>query len=183
MPTSPILDKGPCEIVWGYGESGAAYLGKTLDGVKVKMEPGVSDINEDQAGDAAVNAVLTGASLEIEANLTRLSRAELRRIMGVDEVPGSPAVIPIMNPVGCDGYTDAKPLVIKPTCAGVISTDPTEWLHIYKALPVMGLDLTYDKETQRVFPVKFKCFVCQDSLDGIVGAFGTIGMDSAASAV
>ena len=78
MPTSPMLDKGPCEIVWGYGDSDAAYLGKTLDGVKVKMEPGVSDINEDQDGDAAVNAVLTGASMEIEANLTRLSREELR---------------------------------------------------------------------------------------------------------
>ena len=61
MPTSPILDKGPCEIVWKYGESDAVYLGKTLGDVKLTMETAASDINEDQAGNAAVNAVLLAA--------------------------------------------------------------------------------------------------------------------------
>lgn len=181
MPTSPMLDKGPCEMVWGYGDSDAAYLGKTLDGVNVKMEPTVSDINEDQAGDAAVNAVLTGATCEIEANLTRLSLEELRRLFDEEEIAGEPCVVPIRNPVGCDLYSKAKALVIKPTCGGVISTNPCEWVEFYLAVPIAGLDLTFDKDTQRVFPVKFKCFPAQDSSEGIVGCFGQIGLDSAAS--
>lgn len=181
MPTSPMLDKGPCELVWGYGESDAAYLGKTLGDVKITMETNASDINEDQAGDAAVNAVLTGSVVEIEVPLTRLSVVQLRRILGdVSEPAGGPCIVPLTNQVGCDLYDLAKQLVIKPTCGGVISTNPCQWLHFYKTYPIAGLDLTFNKDTQRVFPVKFKVFVNQDSAFPI-GDFGTIGMDSAAS--
>lgn len=178
MPTSPMLDKGPAVIVWGYGESDAAYLGKTLGDVKITMETNVSDINEDQAGDAAVNAILTGSVFAIEVPLTRLSVAELARVMNT---VASGCVIPIENQVGCDLYSLAKALVFKPICGNVISTNPCEWVHFYKTYPVAGLDLTYNKDTQRIFPVKFKVFVSQDS--GFEGKFGTIGMDSAASAM
>lgn len=181
MPTSPMLDKGPCEIVWGYGESDAAYLGKTLGDVKLTMETGVSDINEDQAGDAAVNAVLTGSVVELEVPLTRLSVEQLRRVLNVEEPAGKPCAVPLTNQVGCDLYDLAKALVIKPTCGGVISVNPCEWIYLYKTYPIAGLDLTFNKDTQRIFPVKFKVFVCQDSLDGVVGDFGMIGMDSGAS--
>lgn len=179
MPTSPILDMGPAEVVWGYGESDAAYLGHTLGGVKVTMETNATDILEDQNGDAAVNAVLTGSVFNVEMTLTRLSLAELRRVMRQTEVAGKPCVVPIENQIGCDLYSLAKALVIKPLCGNVVSADPCEWLHIYKAYPLVSLDLTYDKDTQRVFPVKFKVFVSYDS--GESGTFGTIGMDSAAT--
>lgn len=181
MPTSPMLDKGPCELVWGYGESDAAYLGKTLGAVKLGMETGTSDINEDQAGDAAVDAVMNGSVMTLEVPLTRLSVVQLRRVLGVTEPAGGPCIVPLKNQVGCSLYSLAKALVIKPICGGVISTNPCEWIEIYKAYPVAGLDLTFDKETQRIFPVKFKIFVNQDSADGVVGDFGTIGMDSLAS--
>lgn len=179
MPTSPILDMGPAELVWGYGESDAAYLGKTLGGVKVTMETNAADILEDQNGDAPVNAVLTGSVMNVEVTLTRLSIAQLRRVMLTSEPAGGPCITPIENQVGCDLYSLAKALVIKPLCGNEISTNPCEWLHIYKTYPLVGLDLTYDKDTQRVFPVKFKVFVSYDS--GESGTFGTIGMDSAAS--
>lgn len=176
MPTSPILDKGPCEIVWGYGESDAAYLGKTLGDVKITMETNASDINEDQAGDAAMDAVLTGSVMTVEVPLTRLSHEQLARVLNTVESGG---VIPIENQIGCSLYNLAKALVIKPLCGNVISTNPSEWIHLYKTYPVVGLDLTYNKDTQRIFPVKFKVFVSQES--GYEGLFGTIGMDSSAS--
>lgn len=179
MPTSPILDMGPAEVVWKYGESDAAYLGHTLGGVKVTMETNAADILEDQNGDAPVNAVLTGSVVNIEMTLTRLSITELRRVMLTSEPVGLPCVTPIENQIGCDLYSLAGALVIKPLCGNVVSADPCEWLHIYKAYPLVGLDLTYDKDTQRVFPVKFKVFVSYDS--GESGTFGTIGMDSAAT--
>ena len=179
MPTSPMKDMGPCEVVWKYGESDAAYLGKTFGGVKVTMETNAADIFEDQNGDAPVNAVLTGSVTKVEMTLTRLSLDELRRVMLVDEVTGKPCVVPIENQVGCDLYDLAKALVIKPLCGNVISENPCEWLYIAKAYPLVGLDLTYDKDTQRTFPVTWKCFVSYES--GESGTFGTMGMDSGAS--
>ena len=180
-PTSPILDMGPAEIVWKYGESDAAYLGKTLGGIHVTMETNAADILEDQNGDAPVNAVFTGSVFTLEVNLTRLSVAELRRVMLAEAVAGKPCVVPIENQVGCDLYDLAKALVIKPLCGNVVSTDPCEWTLIHKAYPLVGLDLTWDKDTQRIFPVKFKVFVSQES--GESGEFGTIGMDSASTAL
>lgn len=178
MPTSPMLDKGPCVLVWGYGESDSAYLGKTLGDVKVTMETNVSDINEDQAGDAAVNAVLTGSVFNIEVPLTRLSVDELARVLNT---VASECQIPLENQIGCDLYPLSKALVIKPICGNVISANPCEWVHFYHTYPIAGLDLTFNKDTQRIFPVKFKVFVSQDS--GKEGLFGTIGMDSAASSM
>ena len=171
-----MLDKGPCVMVWGFGESDAAYLGKTLGDVKLGMETNVSDINEDQAGDAAVNAILTGSIITLEVPLTRLSVRELARVLNVEE---SGCVVPIQNQVGCDLYSLAKALVIKPICGNVISTNPCEWIHLFKTYPVAGLDLTFNKDTQRIFPVKFKVFVSQESAQE--GLFGTIGVGSGAS--
>jgi hypothetical protein len=41
------------------------------------------------------------------------------------------------------------------------------------------LDLTWNKDTQRIFPVKFKVFLSQESYQ--IGLYGTIGMESGAS--
>jgi hypothetical protein len=174
-----MLDKGPCEIVWGYNESDAAYLGKTLGDVKVTMETEASDINEDQAGNAPVNAILLGSVVSVEVPLTRLSVAQLRRVLNTTEPAGGPCIVPLENQVGCDLYPLAKQMVIKPVCAGVVSTNPCEWIHLYHTYPIAGLDLTFNKDTQRIFPVTFKVFVSQES--AWLGKFGTIGMDSAAT--
>lgn len=176
MPTLPILDKGPCEMVWGYGDSDAVYLGKTLGGVNLKFDTKDSDINEDQAGDAAVNAVMTGSTLLITAKFTRLTIDQLALLMHTIESGG---VVNIENQIGCDEYALAKTLVIKPLCGNVISTDPATWTEIFKAYPVPSLDLTWDKDTQRIIPITFKCFVSQES--GFLGDFGTIGMASGAT--
>lgn len=174
MPTSVIKDMGPCEIVWGYGESTAAYLGKTAGDVKLTMTTNVADIKEDQAGDAAVNAILTGSVIEFEAPLTRLSAAELAAILNTSvEADGT---IKIENQVECDLYSLARQVVIKPVCNNVPSIDPADWILLYKAYPIAGLDLTWNNSTQRIFPVKFKVFVSQES--GYTGEFGTIGMPS-----
>ena len=173
MPTLNILDKGPCEIVWGYGESSAVYLGKTLGDVKLTMTTNASDINEDQAGDAPVNAVLTGSVVDLETPLTRLSLEQLAVALNT-EVDGD--TVPIENQIGCDLYDLSRELVIKPLCGNEISDDPTTWVHLYKCYPLVNLDYTWNKDTQRIIPLKWKVFVSQDS--GFEGKFGTQGMES-----
>jgi len=177
MPVMPVWDKGPAEIVWGYGESGAVYLGKTLGGVKLTMETSVSDINEDQAGDAAVDAVLTGSVMSLEITLTRLSAEQLATALHTEV--GVDGTIPIENQIGCSLYELSKQVVIKPICGNEVSTDPSTWVLLYKCFPVVGLDFTWDKDTQRIVPMKFKVFVSQES--GYVGKFGQTGLESGAT--
>jgi len=177
MPTSPMRDMGPCIMVYGWDESDAAELGKTLGGVKVTMETNAADILEDQAGDAAVNAVLTGSVVGVEATLTRLSAAQLARVLNVEV--DSDGNVPIENQIGCDLYDLAKSLLIIPLCGNEPSDDPSQWLLLYKTYPVAGLELVYDKDTQRTFPVKFKVFVSQES--ATLGKFGTAGLPASAS--
>lgn len=181
MPVMPVWDKGPGEVIWRYGESDAVNLGKTLGGIKLGMETNVSDINEDQAGDAAVDAVLTGSALTLELTLTRLSAEQLATALNteVDTDGGGNKIIPIENQIGCSLYELSDPLVIKPLCGTEVSDDTQTWVHIYKCYPIAGLDFIWDKDTQRTVPLKFKVFLSQDS--GYVGKWGTIGMSSSAS--
>ena len=177
MPTSPMLDMGPCELIWGWGDSDAAELGRTLGGVKVLMETNAADIFEDQQGDAAVNAVLTGSVASVEATMTRLSAAQLARILNTEL--DSDGNVPIENQVGCDLYDQSKALLIVPLCGNVPDPDPSRWLLLYRTYPIAGLELVYDKDTQRTFPVKFKVFVCQET--ECLGKFGVAGLPDSAS--
>jgi hypothetical protein len=178
MPALPIGDIGPCEIVWNYGESAALYLGKYLGQVKLGMETNAQDVLEEQNGDAAVNAVFTGSIMSLEIPLTRSTLAQLQVALNTDApvTSGDHQYLKLKNQVGCDLYALAKAIVIKPICDGVVSIDPAEWIHLYKCHPIPGMDLSFDKATQRIFPTKFKVFVSQES--GFEGDFGTLGMES-----
>lgn len=178
MPKLPIGDMGPCEVVWGYGESGAMYLGEFLGGVKLGMETTVHDIKEDGEGEAAVDAVFGGSVMTLDIPLTRSTYEQLAAVLLSGDVitSGDHEYIKIKNPSGCSIYDLAEAIVIKPICGDVVSDDPAEWLLLHKCYPVPGMDLTFDPSTQRVFPIKFKVFVCQES--PYIGDFGMIGMPS-----
>lgn len=178
MPALPIGDIGPCEIVWNYGESAALYLGKYLGQVKLTMETNTQDVLEEQNGDAAVNAVFTGSIMKLDVPLTRSTLAQLKVALNTDDPTdsGDHEYLKLKNQVGCGMYDLACAIVIKPICDGVVSVDPAEWIELYKCFPVPGMDLTFDKATQRIFPTTFKVFVSQES--GFEGLFGTLGMES-----
>jgi hypothetical protein len=178
MPALPIKDMGPCEIVWGYGESGAMNLGPFLGASTYKGETHVADILEERYGDAAVDAIMIGTVATLELRMTRSTLDQLNEVLNAGGILGTPPYeyLKLKNQLGCEMYDIAKSVVIKPICEGVVSTDPSEWVEIYKAFPVPGWELTWDKATQRVFPILFKIFVSQES--GFEGEFGTLGMPS-----
>jgi hypothetical protein len=178
MGLFPIPAIGPCEVVWGYGESGALYLGETLGGVKLAMDTSVRDIKTDQAGDAAVDAAYGGSTLTLEINLTRPSMEAINEVLLAGGVltSGDHQYLPIKNAIGCAIYDLAKAIVLKPICGDVSSVDPAEWIELYKCYPIPAFSLSFDPATQKVFPIKFKIFPSQES--GFEGEFGTIGMES-----
>lgn len=172
MPKLPFGDKGPCEVIWNYGESGAMLLGSTLGGVTLNMETEVSDINEDQEGTAAVDAIHTGSTVTLEATFTRSSLEQIAEMLNTAVEDGQ--IVPIENQIGCDMYDEAKAIVLKPLCGNVVSDDPAEWIHLYRCYPIPGFELPFDVDTQRTIPITFKVFVSQES--GETGRFGTLGM-------
>jgi len=178
MPALPIKDMGPCEIVWGYGESGAITLGPFLGATTYKGETEVQRIYEERFGAAAVDAIMTGTVATLELRMTRSTLEQLNEVLNAGGILGSSPheYIKLKNQLGCEMYDLAKAIVIKPICDNKVSDDPAEWVHIYKAFPIPGWELTWDKSTQRVFPIKFEIFVSQES--GQEGEFGTLGMPS-----
>ena len=174
MPALPIKDMGPCEVVWGYGESGAMNLGPFLGATLYKGETHIADILEERYGDAAVDAIMIGTVATLELRMTRSTLAQLDEILSAGYTSGQ--VLTLKNQLGCEMYDISKAVVIKPICDNAVSIEPSEWVHIYKAFPVPSWDLTWDKSTQRVFPIMFKVFVSQES--GFEGEFGTLGMAS-----
>jgi len=121
---------------------------------------------------------MTGTVATLELSMTRSTLEQLSEILNA-EYSSDDDTFRLRNQLGCEMYEDAKQIVIKPICDNKVSTDPTEWTHIYHAFPVPGWELTWDKSTQRVFPVTFKIFVSQES--AWEGDFGTLGMDAAST--
>jgi hypothetical protein len=180
MPKTPVGDMGSCEIIWGYGESGAIYLGRFLGGVKLTEATTVHEIKTDQDGDAPVDAIFGGAKFELTVPLTRTTYTILEDMLFAEKVTsGDHEMLILKNPTGCDLYDASKQIVIKPICGNVVSDDPAEWTHLFHCYPVPGMDLTIDPSTQRTFPVKFMVFVSQESgILGEAGTWGTLGMES-----
>lgn len=161
MPRLPIGDIGPCEIEWGYGESDAITLAPFLGTVTLKMTDSIKDVQEEAFGEAAVDAVFTGATMELDVPMTRSTLDQLEMVLHGIQTSGH--VLAINGFVGCSMYEDARAMVIKPVCDNVPSTDDTEWTLIYKTYPFRKFELAWDRSTQRVHLVGFKIFISQES--------------------
>jgi hypothetical protein len=164
-------DIGPCEIEWGYGESSSLTLAPFLGTVSLKMTDTIKDVQEEAFGEAAVDAVFTGATMELDVPMTRSTLLQLEAVL-LGVLAGNVLTLPGM--VGCEMYSLSKALVIKRVCNNVPSTDHKEWIHLYRTYPFRKFELQFDRNNQRVFLIGFKVFISQDS--GTYGDFGTIGM-------
>lgn len=171
MPKLPIGDIGPVEITWGYGESDPINLAPFLGSVSLKMTDSVKDVEEEAFGGAAVDAVLSGAVMDLETPMTRSTLLQLEKVL-LGVLTGN--VLTLKGMTGCDMYSKAKTMVIKPVCDNVASINPAEWIELYKTYPLRAFDLKFDRASQRIFLVKWKVFISQDS--ATYGDFGTLGM-------
>lgn len=171
MPKLPIGDIGPVEITWGYGESDAINLAPFLGSVSLKMTDSVKDVEEEAFGGAAVDAVLSGAVMDLETPMTRSTLLQLEKVL-LGILTGN--VLTLKGMTGCDMYSKAKVMVIKPVCDNVPSTNHAEWIELYKTYPLRAFDLKFDRSSQRIFLVKWKVFISQDS--ATYGDYGTLGM-------
>jgi len=160
MPQLPFKDKGPCEVVWDYAGT-PLNLSPFLGTVSLRTTDGISTVEEEGYGTTPVDAVFTGTNVELEIPMARSTLAQLKTLLaGVES--GEHGNI-FKAKAGCDMYTNAKQVVIKPMCDNIPSTTESEWILLYKCYPYRDFDLQFDRDSQRIHMVKFLVFVNLDS--------------------
>jgi hypothetical protein len=178
MPKLPQGDKGPCRIIYGYGESAALDLGDYFGQVNLAWETHVSNIEVEAMGDTPVDAIFTGMEASLEVPLTRPALDVLEAVLMGELITesGGNKYLKLKNPSGCSLKDLSKALVLKPLCNGVVDPDPANWVYIPYAVPIPAGALVFDRATQRTFPVKFLIFASDESPD--IGEFAWLGMPS-----
>lgn len=176
-----IGDKGPAEVVWDYGGT-PITLSPTYGTTELTIEDQISNVEEENYGNAPVDAVFMGTLYGLSVPMTRSTLTQLENTIAYD-VLGSRAgqVITLNNVAGCDMYANAKQIVIAPICNNVVNIDPASWTLLYKCYPYRSINLGFDRATQRIHLVKFMVFPNQDS--GYCGEYGTEGMASGSTPI
>ena len=183
MPKLAIGDKGPAEIVWDYGLGNTNLtLSPVLGTVELTIEDQISNVEEENYGNAPVDAVFMGTLVGLSVPMTRSTLDQLEETLAYD-VLGTRAgqVITINNVAGCEMYELAKEIVIVPLCNNVPDIDPATWINLYKCYPYRSINLGFDRGTQRVHLMKFMVFPDQDSPR--CGEYGTEGMASGSETI
>lgn len=176
MPALPFGDIGPVRAYWCYGGSYEIELNPYLGKIVIRGVESGKDVQEEEQGEGPVDYVTSGRVVEaVEIPMTRSTLVQLEAALAEPgDLDGTGKVLKLRNNVGCARYEDSCSLVLKPVCNGIVSGLPEEWIELYKTYPTWDWEIGFDREEQRVFMVKFKVFVCQDSPH--VGEYGTLGM-------
>jgi hypothetical protein len=167
----PFGDMGPCELEWGYGESGAIVISPFLGTVTLRMEDTINDVQEEGYGEAPVDAVGGGGVVELDVPMTRSTLDQLEEVLQASRMGD---ILYLSSRAGCPMYDDAKALVIKPVCDNVADPNTATWILLYKTFPFRKFELAWDRSTQRVVLIGFKVFPSQES--GTVGKYLQIGV-------
>jgi hypothetical protein len=177
MPVGPFGDLGPCEIEWNDTTITAIHE----DGAEFNLTMGTADIKEGAFGASIVDKVATGYELcEVKAPFTRLTYANLQKLIPGSSVSGSYAVRGHGgNMVGTSLYDLSYELIVKRIVNGVADTTGHYWLHLFKTYPIPNFNIPFRfADGQRGFMVTFPAFPLQaaSNMDAI-GATWRIGGD------
>ena len=157
MAMGPTRDLGPAML-----EFDGTEIGETFGGARFRSGTEVAPVHEDRYGNTPVDNIFIGDTAEVEVNLTRLTLAQLAAVL--PGASGSGTVgnqMVVRNSVGKSCYENARTLVVKPIVEGVVSTDSTEWLTLFKAYPQPDMEVVWDVTTQRVYKVTFMAYRVQ----------------------
>ena len=142
---SLLKDLGPCSV-----EFNGVNVGTSKGGITFRDTTNQQAIMEDQAGSTPVDHVITGRTIEVEVLLSRVSLAQLSKV-----IPGASSFgsyIKVNNEPGTTRFSGAQKLVLAPVVNG---SDSADKLTIFKAAPRTEIELVFDNEGQRVYKVVF----------------------------
>lgn len=174
MAELPMGEISAAEILWDPAALGGTEVSfKSAFGtVNLRGTDTINPVQEERFGDADVDAVHGGMVMELEIPLTR---TELAKLVTVIHGAITGDALSLINKAGCKASDGWKPLFIKPMCGSVPDVDPATWVHIYSAYPFRAFEIPYDRSSQRIINVIFKCFV--STVSATIDEFGTIGVN------
>ena len=146
-----IKNLGVCNVSFD-----GTSLGQTFGAVIFREEITSAPVECNEKG--KIDDVLTGSNVTVEVPLTNLSLLELSKVLPHATYDAVNDNLIMKNPVGVSLADIAKVMILKPIVDNAVSTDADEWLTLYSAAPLPNLEVTFDKETQRVFTVTFQSY-------------------------
>jgi hypothetical protein len=166
----PFGDLGPATVIWDV-DGVALDLGPTLGGVVFTDEAKYAGIKEDGYGDTEVDGVFTGRACSLVVPMTRSQLTQLEKVIPSASVLGT--VMTVKASVGTQMEPLAKKVTVKRLIDNVASTDPDEWLTLFKAYPFAKSDWKFDNTNQRICEVTFLVFPMTTS--GHIGEMWAVG--------
>jgi hypothetical protein len=158
---SANISIGPAFIYYN-----GVHLGHTYGGVSVSITQNVFELKSDQYGETPVRTQDAGVSIDVTANLTESTFANLQVLFAsaslVSEDEGPPLItehLEFGKPIG--GSITAYPLIVEPT-------DGSDIITIYKAAPNIGsaIEIAFNNESQRVYATTFKGLIDDSRAEG-----------------
>ena len=141
-------DLGPAHIYADSVSLGAVQnIHITVENQKVKQA-------DSRFGSSAKGYIYTGSEVKAMVNLAESTIETLAVITPGTNLTGSELMF--SNPTGQKSRDNAVKLEIKLIVDNVASTDPLDWITIFVADPDVKLDLAFDGENERIYPVEFE---------------------------
>lgn len=172
MPTFefPFASIGPCQVKFK-----GIDLGKTEGGVVFTDKLNKVDVKYDQTGSNPQKIIATGRDVEAKVPLAAAAVAILDGLVPGGVVSGSK--LTVSNPVGLDLTTLAGELELIRIVNGSPSTDEEEILRIFKAVPTIDFNLTFDSSKTKIVTVTFTGIA--EDVSGWVGRMWEAGNPTA----
>lgn len=165
-----LSELGPCEVIWDISGT-PITLTPSAGGVTIKSEVKTSPYYSDQAGENSIGEVVTGEGCTIEMKLSQMTAA---RLVTMASMATQGTTIKFGGEIGSDLGNDAKKLYIKPIVDGVVTTDESAWITVFKATkPIPKMSTVFDAKGQRVWDCTIMCF--PGTITGYVGALYCYG--------
>jgi hypothetical protein len=158
------------ELIWDI-DGTPVNMGPTTGGIIVKDEQSTVDIMQDGYGDAPYDSVTKGSVVSLEMTMSNMTTERIAVIHGITQTTGP--VFTADNNCGVSLRALAKKVTIKPIVNLVTSTTTSEWLTVFKCIPIKSFEFAFDDENERLWKVIFKVF--PDDTTGNVGRMWAIG--------
>jgi len=150
-------DLGPGAVNWGGNTIVGDASGDAFGDIIFSTSHDVVEVLEATKGTSPIDHIFTGEGCEVVVPMTRATYARLTTVIPGASGSGTTAnQVVVRSVVGQSMFDNAKKLIIKPVVGGVISTDESQWLTIFKASPKLtDTQLTFNNSSQRFFNVTF----------------------------
>jgi len=170
MPQLPMGDISAADVIWDYDGVSERSLSPHYGSVNLSMDETINPVEEEDFGDAPVDAVRGGATMILTVPMTRSNLLQLEAALKGTKSGSS---VSLENRAGQAMRENAKEMVVRPRREGAGDADESTWIVLFHCSPRRAFELAYDRSTQKIFNVEFTVFVSQVS--GQIGKFGTIG--------